>query len=141
MNNMKKNFWLWIIPGAVLVFILNIACHFLYMVFYGYVINPGQESVVYEQHALTSAPYASFIVGFPAMLLMCWWIGKKAPANLKLTAAVLTWLVVVLIDLSIVAALGEYSSIMLLFAISYAPYFIAAYVGAKIAGGRVKEQA
>src|SRR5688572_4573156 len=133
---MKKNFWLWIIPGALLVFVLNLVGHFLYMVLYSYVIDPGQEFISYQQHAVTSAPYASFIVGFPAMLLICWWIGKRTPANLILTAALLTSVVYVLIDLSIVLYLAEYSMIILLFAISYIPYFIAAYVGASMANTR-----
>lgn len=133
---MKKNFWLWIVPGAISVLILNLVAHFLYMVFYSYVVNPGQEFISYQQHALASAPYVSFIVGFPAMLLVCWWIAKRTPAKWALTGALLTGLAYLLIDLSIVVYLGEYSSILLLFAISYIPYLIAAYVGAKMATPR-----
>lgn len=132
--NMKKRIWLWIIPGALAVLILSITVHFLYVAFYSYVINPGQEFINYQQHALASAPYVSFIVGFPSMLLVCWWIARRTPSRkLAMTAALLTCALYIAIDLTIAISLGEFSSIVLLFAISYIPYLIAAYVGATLA--------
>ncbi|MGH9948649.1 MAG: hypothetical protein ACRD6X_15840 [Pyrinomonadaceae bacterium] len=127
---MKKTFLLWTIPAALLVFVLNLVGHFLYVVFYSYVISPGQEFVSYERHALVSAPYVTFVIGFVSMLCVSRWVSKRATANYRLVSAMLVPLLYSLIDISIVIYLKEYSSIPLLFAISYAPYFIAAYVGA-----------
>lgn len=130
---MKISILIRIISAALLVFILNMAGHFLYMVIYSYAINPGQEFVAYQQHALASGPYVSFIIGFPAMLLVCRWVSKRAPETHVLVAALLVASVYVVVDLSILLYLKEYSSILLLFAISYIPYFVAAYVGASAA--------
>lgn len=129
---MKKNVWLWIVPGALFVLFVNLAAHLLYMVLFSYVISPGQEFASYEQHALKSAPYVSFIIGFPTMFFTCWWIAKRAPARWAITAAILTCIVYILIDVASVLYLGEYAMIVTLFAISYIPYLIAAYVAATI---------
>lgn len=125
----NNNFWFWIVPAALLVFVLNMAGHFLYMVLYGYVINPGQQFVQYQQHAIASAPYTTFLTGFPSMLFAGWWVGKKAPAKFSIATALLVAFVYLLIDVTILIFIGEFSQTVLLFAISYAPYFIAAYVG------------
>lgn len=135
-NTEKNNFWFWIIPAALLVFVLNIAGHFLYVIFYSHVINPGQQFVRYQQHAITSAPYTSFLIGFPVMIFAGWWIGKKAPAKFSIVAGLLVAFVYLLIDVTILILIGEFSKTPLLFAISYAPNFIAAYAGGSMSQTR-----
>lgn len=139
-NSVKNNFWIWIIPAALFVFALNMGGHFLYVVLYSHLINPGQQFVQYEQHALVSAPYTSFLIGFPSMLFVCWWLGKKATGKFSLVAALLVAFVYLLIDVAILIFIGEFSKTVLLFAISYAPYFIAAYVGGSMSQIRRSEE-
>ena len=124
-----KNRWVWIIPTAIAVMVLNVAIHILYMVAYSYVINPGQDEAHYQAHAKLSAPYSSIVVGMPLMFFACRWIGKKFEARLSLTAALLVWLVYFLIDITVIIFAGELFRVALLFTISFATKLAAAYLG------------
>ena len=134
-----KNRWVWIIPTAIAVMVGNVAIFILYMVAYSYVINPGQDEAHYQAHAVLSAPYSSIVVGMPLMFFACRWIGKKFEARLSLTAALLVWLVYFLIDLTVVIFAGELSGVALLFTISFATKFVAAYFGGLAARKRLVE--
>ena len=125
-----KNRWVWIIPAAIAVMIVNVALHILYVVAYSYVINPGQDAAYYQAHARVSAPYSSIVVGMPLMFLACRWVGRKFAARFAVTAALLVWLVYFLIDLTVLLLAGELSSrLALLFIISFATKSAAAYLG------------
>ena len=139
-TSMKKNRWVWIIPAALAVMILNVAIHILYMVAYSYIINPGHDAAHYQAHARVSAPYSSIVVGMPLMFLACRWIGRKFAARFVITAALLVWLVYVLIDLTVLLLAGELSSrLALLFVISSATKLAAAYLGGLAARKQVAE--
>ena len=124
-----KNRWVWIIPAAIAVLVINVAIHILYMVAYYHLINPGQDTAHYHAHAELSAPYSSIVVGMPLMFLVCRWIGKKFAARLSVTAALLVWLVYFLIDITVLVFAGEFSRLALLFVISFVTKFAAAYLG------------
>jgi hypothetical protein len=124
-----KNRWVWIIPTAIAVMVINVAIHILYMVAYSYVINPGQGATHYQAHAQLSAPYSSIFVGMPLMFLVCRWIGKKFVARFSVTAALLVWLVYFLIDITVLVFAGEFGRLALLFVISFITKFAAAYLG------------
>ena len=132
-----KNRWVWIIPTAIAVMVANVAIHILYMVAYGYVINPGQDAAHYQAHAEFSAPYSSIIVGMPLMFFACRWIGRKFEARLSLTAALLVWLVYFLIDLTVIIFAGELFRMALIFTISFATKLAAAYLGGLAARKRL----
>lgn len=125
----KKNRWVLIIPAAIAVLILNVAIHVLYMVVYSYLINPGHDVAHYEAHAKFSAPYSSIVFGIPLMFLVCRWLGRKFAAGFSLTAALLVWLVYFLIDITVLVFAGGLGTVALLFTISFATKFAAAYVG------------
>ena len=135
----KKNCWVWIIPAAIAVMIINVAIHILYMVAYSYVINPGQDAAYYQAHAQVSAPYSSIVVGMPLLFLVCRWIGKKFAARFVITAALLVWAVYFLIDITIIMFAGELSRVALLFIISFVTKFAAAYLGGLAARKQVAE--
>jgi hypothetical protein len=131
-TSMKKNRWVWIIPAALAVMILNVAIHILYM--------PGHDAAHYQAHALVSAPLSSIVVGMPLMFLVCRWIGRKFAARFVITAALLVWLVYFLIDLTVLLLAGELSSrLALFFVISFATKFAAAYLGGLAARTQVAE--
>ena len=120
--------WLWIVAGALIVLVANIAVHVLYMVVYSYLINPGHDQPFYNEHAMKSGPYSSIIAGIPLMFLVCRWVCRKFDANSSVSTAVLIWLVYFLIDLTAVAAAGELVRAAIIFLASFATKFAAAYL-------------
>ena len=131
----SKKFWLLPLPGAALVLALNLAAHVLYVIVYSHVINPGHELADYQQHAIVSAPYVTSIVGFPSMILVCWQIAKRTPENYRYVTALSVPVIYLLIDTMILFLMDQMSSFGLLFAISYAPYFVGAFIGMRLAQG------
>ena len=139
-TSVKKNRWVWIIPAAIAVMIINVAIHILYMVAYSYVINPGHDAAYYQAHAQVSAPYSSIVVGMPLMFLACRWIGRKFAARFVITAALLVWLVYFLIDITVVLLAAELSSrLALILLVSFVTKFAAAYLGGLAARKQVAE--
>ena len=124
-----RNRWLLIVPAALIVMIGNVGIHILYMVAYSYLIKPGQDMAHYQAHAQFSAPYSSIVGGIPLMFLVCRWLGRKFAAESSVTAALLVWLVYFLIDLTVILFAGALGEIALLFVISFATKFVAAYFG------------
>lgn len=134
---LTKNRWVWIIPAAIAVLVINVAIHILYMVAYSYLINPGQAATHYQAHAQVSAPYSSIVIGMPLMFLVCRWIGGKFAARFSVVAALLVWLVYFLIDVTVLVFAGELSRLALLFVISFVTKLAAAYLGGLAARKRV----
>lgn len=134
-SHRSKSFWFLPLPGAVLVLVLNLAAHVLYVILYSHVINPGHELVYYEQHAIVSAPYVTSIVGFPSMILVCWQIAKRTPKKYRHVTALSVPVIYLVIDTMIVVLMDQLSMFGLLFAISYAPYIVGAFIGLKLAQG------
>ena len=79
---MKKFIVLKLIGLAVLAMITLVIISILEVTLYSYVINPGQEISVYEEHAQFSAPFISGIFGFIVFFLIARYWKKKAFENL-----------------------------------------------------------
>lgn len=133
---MEKNRWWLAIPFALGVMILNVLIHVLYMVVYGYVIDPGHDEAYYQAYAQLRAPYSSIVAGMPLMFLAGRWIGTKFPKGNSVKAALLVWLVYFLIDFAVVVAVGALAQIALLFVASFATKLVAAYLGGLFAQKR-----
>ncbi len=46
----------WLVGVAILVLVVNVALSILYMVVYGYLIDPGHEEQYYHYHVQVVAP-------------------------------------------------------------------------------------
>lgn len=100
-----------LIGVATLVLVVNVAMSVLYMVIYGYLINPGHPKEFYDEHIKVAAPYCSIVAGVPLFFLAGLWVAgwSGAPgvaANLGIRAALIVWLAYAVIDLAIVLAVG-----------------------------------
>lgn len=72
---------------------------------YSYLINPGQDTAVYEAHANVSAPYISGIFGFIIFFMVSrYWKRKKYENVIQLV--ILFPLIYILIDIIILSASG-----------------------------------
>ena len=99
------------------------------MVAYSYLISPGRDMAYYQAHAQFSAPYTSIVVGMLLMFFVCRWMGQKFAAESSITAALLIWLVYVVIDITLVVVAGGAGELALVLVISYATKLAAAYLG------------
>lgn len=124
-----------LIGVALLVMILNVAMSVLYMVVYGYLINPGHPKAFYDEHVKVAAPYCSIVAGVPLMFLAGLWVarwsGSAGPMGVK--AALVVWLTYALIDLGVLLAAGMTAKIAILCAVSLLTKLTAAYAGALVA--------
>ena len=126
---MDKNRWWLAIPIALGVMILNVLISVLYMVAYGYLIDPGHDGAYYQAYAQVAAPYSSIIAGIPLMYLAGRWIGRKFSKGNSVKAALLVWLMYFIIDLSVIVATGAMAQVAILFSISFVTKLAAAYLG------------
>jgi hypothetical protein len=119
---------------ALLVLVVNVAMSFLYMVVYGYLINPGHPKEYYDEHVKVAAPYCSIVAGIPLFFLAGlwaagWWGGIKA--------ALVVWLAYAIIDLAVSLAAGlaaaMTANLAVLIAISLLTKLAAVYLGALVA--------
>lgn len=133
MSSGEKNRWIFIVPTALVVMIVNVVVFILYMVIYGNFINPGQPQAFYEGHAQKAGPYSSIIAGIPLMYLAAKWLGTKFTPSNSIKAALLMWLTYFLIDGAIIALSGELMNILPLFIASFATKLGAAYLGGRAA--------
>lgn len=117
---------------ALLVMVANIAASILYMVVYGYVIDPGHEPQYYNDHIQVAGPYCSIVAGIPLMLLAGWWVAGWSHGKAGVQAALVVWLAYAVIDLSVLVAAGMTMRVGILFAISFATKLAAAWCGAWI---------
>lgn len=119
-----------IIGAAVFISVVNVALSVMYMVVYGYVINPGHDEQFYQDHVKIAAPYCSIIFGIPLFYLVCRWIGGRWEKDFAVKAAISVWVVYALIDLSIVAVVGGITlSVAGLVAVSLITKLVSAYLG------------
>lgn len=126
----------WLVGVALLVLVLNVAVSILYMVVYGHLIDPGHDEQYYQDHIKVAAPYCSIIAGIPLMFFAGWWVGGWWAGEFAVKAALVVWLVYILIDVSVLLAAGLTPRIAILFAVSFLTKLAAVYLGALIAGRR-----
>ncbi len=121
---------------ALSVMVINVAFSVLYMVVYGYVIDPGHANAYYQEHIEKAAPYCSIVAGIPLMFLAGWWVGSFWDVGLAVRSAIIVWLTYAVIDLAICAASGMTAKIGVLVADSLLTKLAAVYFGALVAGRR-----
>lgn len=127
----------WLVGIAIVVMVANVAASILYMVVYGYLINPGHEKQFYDYHVQVAAPYCSIVAGIPLMFLAGWWTCSWWDGEFAVKSALTIWLTYAIIDLIIVFASGVTSRwVALLVAVSILTKLAAVYLGALIAGSR-----
>lgn len=126
-----------IIGAALLCMVVNVGLSILYIAFYSYFINPGQDQAFYQEYANIAAPYCSIIAGIPVFYFVCRWIGGKWEANFAVKAALHVWLVYALIDLSALTAAGWTVQLAILSFISLTTKLIAAYFGGLAASRKI----
>jgi hypothetical protein len=124
----------WIIAAAIFILIVNVGLSVLYMVFYSYVINPGQSEQFYQDHVQIAAPYCSIVFGIPLFYFVCRRLGGRWEKDFAVKAAILVWLVYALIDAGVLIAAGLSLTITVLMTISLLTKLISAYFGGLAAG-------
>ena len=137
---------------GMLVLVVNVAMSILYMVVYGYLINPGHPKEYYDAHIKVAAPYCSIVAGVPLMFLAGLWVAGWASSQgagglagsagqLGVKAALVAWLAYAVIDLGIVLASSAKECVpgkmWVLVAVSLLTKLAAAYAGALVAGRSV----
>lgn len=91
---------------AVGVIVITMAASFPMVAFYAYLIEPGQDQGFYNEAAQWIAPWSSYILGPIVFFAFNYWLARKSPersAYLFASASIIAYLV---IDLSMVPALG-----------------------------------
>ena len=124
---------------AVLVLVANVAASILYMVVYGYIIDPGHDPQYYNDHIQVAGPYCSIVAGIPLMFLAGWWVAGWWRRALGVRAAWIVWLAYAVIDLAILLAAGMSLSDALVVGVSLATKLAAAYFGARLRIARPAE--
>ena len=120
----------WLIGTGVLVMVANVLISILYMVVYGYLIDPGHEQEYYNAHIEVAAPYCSIVAGIPLMFLAGFWVSGWWRGKFAVQSALVVWLVYVLVDLAALIAAGVTTWMAVLVAISLITKLAAVYAGA-----------
>jgi|SRR5687768_15533034 len=123
----------WLVGVGLLVMIANIAASVLYMVVYGYLIDPGHDQAYYHAHIQVAAPYCSIVAGIPLMFLAGWWAGGWWRGEFAVKAALVVWLAYAVIDVGIILAAGATSRVSILVAVSLITKLAAVYLGSLFA--------
>jgi hypothetical protein len=130
---MRKYRVLKIIGLAILAMATLVIISILEVTLYSYVVNPGHDVSVYEEHAKVSAPYISGIFGFIVFFLITrYWKKKGYPDVSRLV--ILFPLTYVLLDLVILLSAGnvEWSDFILTFLLANGAKFLGSYLGYKM---------
>ena len=127
----------WLVGVALLVMVANVAASIIYMVVYGYVIDPGHDPQYYNDHIQIAAPYCSIIAGIPLMFLAGWWVGRWWQGEFAVKSALVIWLTYAVVDLTIILLAGGMNSkLAVLVSISILTKLAAVYLGARFANGQ-----
>jgi hypothetical protein len=126
---------------AFLVLVVNVAASILYMVVYGYVIDPGHDPQYYNNYIQVAGPYCSIVAGIPLMFLAGWWVAGWWRRALGVRAAWIVWLAYAVIDLVFLLAAGMSFRVGLLFVVSFATKLAAVHFGARLRSERSAEPA
>lgn len=61
---------------ALAAMALNVACAFLWVAIYSYLIAPGQSEAAYEAYAERATPWSAIIAGMPILLGAGWLMSR-----------------------------------------------------------------
>ena len=125
-----------IVGTALAVMVSNVAVTILYMIVYGYLIDPGHDQQYYDEHVQAAAPFCSIVAGIPLMFAAGWILGSRMPTNIATQSAIGGWIVYVVIDFTVILLAGFTARIAILFTISFATKLLAIYYGARFSSQR-----
>ncbi|MGZ8348255.1 MAG: hypothetical protein ACXWUP_14200 [Allosphingosinicella sp.] len=119
---------------AVGAMALNVACAFLWVAIYAYLIAPGQSEAAYQDYAMRAVPWSSVIAGVPILMGAGWLLARWHGGGWKtgIWAAVLY----VVVDLAIQLAAGALGAMPGIVALSQVTKLVASAFGGAMAGKR-----
>lgn len=123
--------WAAALGGMLLAEVAQVGATFAWVVFYSYLVHPGETPSFYERHAQAAGPWVSLLAGTPIFYLVCRWIGSRVPARAWPTAMAIFGLFV-LVDGALMFSAGVPSSRMagFMFA-SYLLKFLACHLAGR----------
>ena len=128
----------WLVGVGILVMVANVLVSILYMVVYGYLIDPGHDEQYYNAHIQAAAPYSSIVAGIPLMFLAGFWISRWWAGKFAIESALVVWLVYAVIDFTALMTAGFTSWMAILVAVSLSTKLAAIYAGAVIGARRTE---
>ncbi len=135
---MKTSRILWIAGAMLVAMILNVLAFVLWMVIYGYVVNPGQPDSFYQQRAQEMGPYCSIVSGIPIFFAVSYFLTRKWEAGFAFVAAFAFWLLYAIVDVSILVISGWGSiTFSILVFVSMATKLGASLLGASLAKKKI----
>lgn len=91
---------------AIGTIVFTMAASFPMVAVYAYFIEPGHEQEFYTEAAQWIAPWSSYILGPMTFFAFNYWLAKKSPERNGILFAITTIVAYLIIDLSMVPALG-----------------------------------
>lgn len=130
-NGQKSRLWV-ALPTAIIAGVANVGLFFLFMVLYGYVINPGHEDSFYQEAANRFGPYASIIGGIPVFFI-AGLVLRRFLSTRALKVGIVAWAIYFVLDVAIIlaAATDKFVSFLPLIVVSFATKLAATYFGAR----------
>jgi hypothetical protein len=119
---------------AVAAMALNIACAFLLVAIYAYLIAPGQSEAAYQAYAMRAAPWSSVIAGAPILLGAGWLLARWHGGGWR--TGLWAGGLYVAIDLALLLAAGALAAMPGIVALSHLSKLAASALGGAIAGKR-----
>lgn len=135
---MKKYILLKLAGLAILTMITLVIISILEVAVYSYLINPGQDTAVYNAHAEFSAPYVSGIFGFIIFFLVVRFWKRKGYENVLRLALLFPATYVVLDALVLTIAGADWAGFILTYVLANGAKFLGSYLGYKLS--RAKQQ-
>lgn len=105
----------------------TMAASFPMVAVYAYFIEPGHEQEFYTEAAQWIAPWSSYILGPITLFAFNYWLAKKSPERNAIAFAVSTIVAYLIIDFSLVPAIGGDLSMFLTLETAF-------WIGLKLAG-------
>ena len=103
---MKPLDYLKAIGVAVASLAFTIIASFPMVAFYAFFIEPGHPQEFYTEAAQWIAPWSSYILGPIAFFVLNYWLAKRSPERNAIAFAAASIVAYLVIDLSIVPAMG-----------------------------------
>jgi hypothetical protein len=129
---MKKISILKLIGIVILTMLTLIACAFLEVAIFSYLINPNESMEAYQQHAKFSAPIVAGVGGFVIFFLVTRYWKRKKIGNLNQLAFLYPFVYTVL-DLIVVLIDGSamWNTFIFVFLLTAGAKFLGSYLGPK----------